>query len=55
MAEGKTYGISFPFVDSFDGKYLDLTDYAAEEIRTDLIHLILTLLYQYVLNILSIN
>ena len=41
MAEGKTYGISFPFVDSFDGKYLDLTDYAAEEIRTDLIHLIL--------------
>ena len=42
MAEGKTYGISFPFVDSFDGKYLDLTDYAAEEIRTDLIHLILT-------------
>ena len=42
MADGKTYGISFPFVDSFDGKYLDLTDYAAEEIRTDLIHLILT-------------
>ena len=42
MANGKTYGISFPFVDSFDGKYLDLTDYAAEEIRTDLIHLLLT-------------
>ena len=42
MANGKTYGISFPFVDSFDGKYLDLTDYASEEIRTDLIHLLLT-------------
>ena len=42
MANGKTYGISFPFVDSFDGKYLDLTDYTAEEIRSNLIHLLLT-------------
>lgn len=42
MANGKTYGISFPFVDSFNGKYLDLTDYAAEEIRANLIHLLLT-------------
>ena len=42
MANGKTYGLSFPFVDSFDGKYLDLTDYAAEEIRSNLIHLLLT-------------
>lgn len=42
MANGKTYGISFPFRDSFNGKYLDLTDYATEEVRTDLIHLLLT-------------
>ena len=42
MANGKTYGLSFPFVDSFNGKYLDLTDYAAEEIRSNLIHLLLT-------------
>ena len=42
MANGKTYGINFPFVDSFDGKYLDLSDYAAEEIRSNLIHLLLT-------------
>lgn len=42
MADGKTYGLSFPFVDSFNGKYLDLTDYTAEEIRSNLIHLLLT-------------
>ena len=42
MADGRTYGISFPFVDSFNGQYLDLTDYAKEEVRTDLIHLLLT-------------
>ena len=42
MANGKTYGINFPFRDSFDGKYLDLSDTANEEIRTDLIHLLLT-------------
>ena len=42
MADGKTYGLTFPFVDSFDGKYLDLSDYTAEEIRSNLIHLLLT-------------
>lgn len=42
MANGKTYGITFPFRDSFDGKYLDLTDYADQEIRSSLIHLLLT-------------
>ena len=42
MADGYTYGINFPFQDSFDGKYLDLSDYTDEEIRTDLVHLILT-------------
>lgn len=42
MANGKTYGITFPFRDSFDGKYLDTTDYADQEIRSNLIHLLLT-------------
>ncbi len=39
MANGKTYGLTFPFRDSFDGKYLDLTDTSDEEIRSDLIHI----------------
>lgn len=42
MAQGQTYGINFPFRDSFDGKYLDLSDTSDEEIRTDLVHLLLT-------------
>lgn len=42
MGNGYTYGINFPFRDSFDGKYLDLSDTGDEEIRTDLIHLLLT-------------
>lgn len=42
MANGKTYGVTFPFRDSFDGKYLDLSDYEDQEIRSSLIHLLLT-------------
>lgn len=42
MANGVTYGINFPFRDSIDGRYLDLSDSPAEELRTDLIHLLLT-------------
>lgn len=42
MAQGKTYGITFPFRDSFDGKYLDLTDFDEDEVKTDLVHLLLT-------------
>ena len=42
MANGKTYGIAFPFNISTDGKYLKLTETANDEIRTDLIHLLLT-------------
>jgi phage baseplate assembly protein W len=42
MGNGITYGINFPFRDSFNGKYLDLSDNQDEEIRTDLIHLLLT-------------
>jgi phage baseplate assembly protein W len=42
MANGKTYGVTFPFRDSFDGKYLDTTDFEDQEIRSSLIHLLLT-------------
>ena len=42
MAQGKTYGINFPFLDSRTGKFLSLSQNADEEIRTDLIHLLLT-------------
>ena len=42
MANGKTYGINFPFQDSKDGKYLSLSQTTDEEIRTDQLHLILT-------------
>jgi phage baseplate assembly protein W len=42
MADGKTYGINFPFNDSREGKYLSLSNTASDEIRTDLIHLLLT-------------
>ncbi len=37
-----TYGINFPFRDSSYGFYLDLSDNSDEEIRSNLIHLILT-------------
>lgn len=42
MANGITYGISFPFVDSFTGRYLDVTESTEAEVRTNLVHLILT-------------
>ena len=42
MANGRTYGINFPFRDSFNGTYLDLTEYSDAEIRANLIHLLLT-------------
>jgi hypothetical protein len=42
MANGKTYGIAFPFNISNEGKYLRLTQTSNDEIRTDLIHLLLT-------------
>lgn len=38
----KTYGVNFPFRESATGTYLDLTETTAEEIRADLLHLILT-------------
>jgi len=30
MADGITYGINFPFVDSYVGKYLDASDTGEE-------------------------
>jgi phage baseplate assembly protein W len=42
MANGITYGISFPFVDSFTGRYLDVTNSTEGEIRGSLVHLLLT-------------
>ena len=42
MANGRTYGINFPFNDSRDGKYLSLSTVSDQEIRSDLIHLLLT-------------
>ncbi len=45
MADGRTYGINFPFKDSLNGKYLDLSDTADEEVRSNLIHLLLNLEY----------
>lgn len=42
MANGITYGISFPFVDSFTGRYLDVTNSTEAETRTNLVHLLLT-------------
>lgn len=42
MANGITYGISFPFVDSFTGRYLDVTNSTEAETRASLVHLLLT-------------
>ena len=42
MADGITYGINFPFVDSYVGKYLDASDTGEEEVRSNLVHLLLT-------------
>lgn len=42
MADGITYGINFPFRDSLKGDYLQLTELQSQEIKADLIHLLLT-------------
>jgi phage baseplate assembly protein W len=42
MADGTTYGINFPFRDSVKGDYLQLTEFEAQQIKGDLIHLLLT-------------
>ena len=42
MPQDFSYGIKFPFMDSTDGRYFDLTLTTTDEIRTDLVHLLLT-------------
>jgi phage baseplate assembly protein W len=42
MANGITYGIIFPFRQSVDGKFLLLSEETNDEIRSNLIHLLLT-------------
>ena len=42
MANGVTYGINFPFMDSLKGDYLSLSQSPDQEIRSSLIHLLLT-------------
>lgn len=42
MADGITYGLNFPFQDSNRGDYLQLTEFQRQEVRADLIHLLLT-------------
>lgn len=42
MADGITYGINFPFRNSTQGDYLELTELESQEIKADLIHLLLT-------------
>ena len=42
MAEGKTYGVNFPFRDSLKGNYLSFSQDGDEEVRANLIHLLLT-------------
>jgi phage baseplate assembly protein W len=42
MADGITYGIIFPFRQSTNGKFLALSEETSDEIRSNLIHLLLT-------------
>jgi len=42
MANGVTYGVNFPFVDSLKGDYISLSQTPDQEIRSSLLHLLLT-------------
>lgn len=42
MANGITYGVNFPFVDSIVGDYVSLSQNPDQETRSNLIHLLLT-------------
>ena len=42
MANVKSYGINFPFRNSYEGNYLSLSQTSDEEIRSNLVHLLLT-------------
>ena len=37
------YGITFPFIDSQEGLYLHLNDLPQDEVRSNLVHLILSM------------
>ena len=36
MANGTTYGLSFPFNDSIRGDYLELTQFQKDEIKSEI-------------------
>jgi phage baseplate assembly protein W len=42
MANGVTYGVNFPFNDSLKGDYISLSQNPDQEIRSNLLHLLLT-------------
>jgi phage baseplate assembly protein W len=42
MADYPTYGINFPFRDSLEGTYFDLSTDSDQEVRSNLVHLLLT-------------
>ena len=42
MANGVTYGVNFPFVDSLVGDYVSLSQNPDQELKSNLIHLLLT-------------
>jgi phage baseplate assembly protein W len=42
MAKGVTYGVNFPFTDSIKGDYISLSQNPDQEIRSNLLHLLLT-------------
>jgi phage baseplate assembly protein W len=42
MAKGITYGVNFPFTDSIKGDYISLSQNPDQEIRSNLLHLLLT-------------
>ena len=42
MPTSSTYGIDFPFQDSVYGDYLKMTETPEDEIKANLIHLLLT-------------
>lgn len=42
MANGVTYGVNFPFNDSLKGDYISLSQTPDQEIRSNLLHLLLT-------------
>ena len=39
MADGLTYGLNFPFRNSNQGDYLELTEFQSQEIKADFIQM----------------